>query len=208
MRKFIGKVIFILTLSSMLCSCSVGNQYSIEQADAIIDAFEESQNIVSEDKEVIYSQIDCNWDLFDEFCNGDVARRMIGVMSQIITAEQLGYKPQSMLVTTTSDGEEWYYNYNEYNTMKCCVDKDNTYSLEIYYCNPNNTLVSNEIMDVYSDTILLSLPEIFKCNSDDIVTITSQNGDITHIYDDNEITIYISDESLLSIKYSVGITEN
>ena len=101
-------------------------------------------------------------------------------MKQARTTYETGYLPYGMYIANTTEGQEWYYSYNEENTLKFAMG--DIYTVAMYYYNP--AVLSKDSLTTYIQKSTKSLCDAFDCSIDELdITIDGQGNVIVSMPD-------------------------
>lgn len=172
---------------SMLCTAAIlitsgCSGYSKENADKLVDEYMQQQqenntsNETDETIEPVYTYLDCDWDMYEELTQGNLFVRLFNLLKQAYTANNVGSVPYGMLIADVPNGQEWYYNPNQNNTLKFIISSD--YTVEMYYSNPDNISADNN--DIYTQAMIMDICNAFGCKEEDL-SITDDGMGITNV---------------------------
>lgn len=198
---------------SVLCAAAIFitsgcSGYSKESADKLVEDYmrqkqqQQESNILNETdeiKEPVYTYLDCDWDMYEELTQGNLFVRLFTLLKQAYTADNVGSVPYGMLIADVPGGQEWYYNFNQNNTLKFIISSD--YTVEMYYSNPENISADNN--DIYTQAMIMDICNSFGCNEEDL-SIADDGMGITNVSTAGFAASFgITDNDLMSLKLTM-----
>lgn len=188
------KVSFLALLSTILLSgCSFMNNDlpDVEEIDSYINAQMQMIEEVSDTEyipEKIY--IDVNWGLSDSIEQHKLIENLYNTYDTFNIIKGIGAEPAGLLkVPVDSNAMEWYYNTDEYNTLKI-IDEGEIITIENYYQNPSDTYLIFENKEEICQEIanqIMSFCEISEING---------------FYGDNDSCIFKTDNLIIEVNIS------
>lgn len=186
----------IVAVVGLNCT-SFGN--ATEIADENFNRLLQKQETEAQPKN--YVNVDNEWDLYDEITlGGEPISRLIGVAVQSAKIYSEDNLPYCMAVVEVGDGSyEWYYNYNEFNTLKCIL-RNKSVVVEMYYHNENKTDVNYEFVSSRSDDFRTSLASALDCKDSEVVVSETDYNSYTFSVENVSVETGVSEDGLLYFK--------
>lgn len=195
-------LVFTLLGTFLLSSCSFMNSSlpDVEEIDSYINAQMQMIENVSEVEiipEKIY--IDVDWGLSDSIKQGKLIENLHNTYSTFNIIKGMEGEPAGLLkVPVDNSITEWYYNTDEYNTLKI-IDEGELITIENYYQNSSDTYFifenKEEICQEIADQIMSF------CGISELDSFCGENNSCIFTTDNLILEVNISEESnLLSVK--------
>lgn len=188
------KLSFLALLSTILLSgCSFMNNDlpDVEEIDSYINAQMQMIEEVSDTEyipEKVY--IDVNWGLSDSIEQHKLIENLYNIYDTFNIIKGIGAEPAGLLkVPVDSNVMEWYYNTDEYNTLKI-IDEGEIITIENYYQNPSDTYFTFENKEEICQEIANQIMSFYEIS------------ELEGFYGDNNSCIFKTDSLIIEVNIS------